>query len=121
MVRFCQDRNIPVLPGVSTPTEIQTALTYGIDTVKFFPAEAFGGCRTLRALCAPYPTLRFVPTGGITADNLASYLNLPQVSACGASWMASADLVASARFEEIRQRVAAALKIAQASGQGALK
>jgi 2-dehydro-3-deoxyphosphogluconate aldolase/(4S)-4-hydroxy-2-oxoglutarate aldolase len=111
MVRFCQDRKIPVLPGVSTPTEIQVALDHGVDIVKFFPAEAFGGCRTLRAIGAPYPTVRFVPTGGITADNLADYLCLPQVVACGASWMTSSSLVASARFEAIRQRIVAALEI----------
>jgi 2-dehydro-3-deoxyphosphogluconate aldolase/(4S)-4-hydroxy-2-oxoglutarate aldolase len=111
MVRFCHDRKIPVLPGVSTPTEIQAALDHGVDIVKFFPAEAFGGCRTLRAVSAPFPTVRFVPTGGITSDNLADYLNLPQVAACGASWVASASLVTAARFEAIRQRVVAALKI----------
>jgi len=110
---FCHDRGIPVLPGVSTPTEIQTALAHGVDTVKYFPAEAFGGFRTVRALSAPYPAVRFVPTGGITADNLAGYLELPQVAACGASWMVSADLIAAARFEEIRQRIVAALKIVE--------
>lgn len=113
MVGFCQDRNIPVLPGVSTPTEILTALAHGVDTVKFFPAEAFGGPRTVRALGGPYPAVRFVPTGGITADNLADYLKLPQVAACGASWVASADLVAAARFEEIRERIIKALKIVE--------
>lgn len=116
MVRYCLDQQIPVLPGVSTPTEIQTALSHGVETVKFFPAEAFGGCRTLKALGAPYPTVRFVPTGGITADNLAGYLQLPQVAACGASWVASGDLVASGRFENIRQRIVAALKIVDEVG-----
>ena len=111
MVRYCHDHNIPYLPGVSTPTEIQTALSHGIDTLKFFPAEAFGGCRTLKAVGAPYPSVRFVPTGGITADNLTGYLQLPQVAACGASWLVSEDLVAAGRFEDIRQRVVAALKI----------
>jgi 2-dehydro-3-deoxyphosphogluconate aldolase / (4S)-4-hydroxy-2-oxoglutarate aldolase len=111
MVRYCHDRHIPYLPGVSTPTEIQTALSQGVDTLKFFPAEAFGGCRTLKAVGAPYPAARFVPTGGITAGNLADYLQLPQVAACGASWLASEDLVAAGRFEDIRQRVMAALKI----------
>jgi 2-dehydro-3-deoxyphosphogluconate aldolase/(4S)-4-hydroxy-2-oxoglutarate aldolase len=117
MVRFCRDRKIPVLPGVSTPTEIQAALDHGVDIVKFFPAEAFGGCRTLRAVGAPFPTVRFVPTGGITADNLADYLQLPQVTACGASWMVSGKLVASARFEAIRERIVAALKIVEELGR----
>lgn len=118
MVRYCLDRQIPVLPGVSTPTEIQTALFHGVDTVKFFPAEAFGGCRTLKALGAPFPTVRFVPTGGIAADNLAGYLHLPQVAACGASWVVSGDLVTSGRFEDIRQRIVAALKIVDEVGAG---
>jgi len=121
IVGFCRERQIPVLPGVSTPTEIQAALAHGVDTMKYFPAEAFGGCRTLQAVSAPYPAVRFVPTGGITADNLAGYLKLPQVAACGASWVVSRDLVAADRFEEIRQRIVAALKIVEEVGRHAVQ
>ena len=94
-------------------------MRHGVDTLKFFPAEAFGGCRSLKALGAPYPRVRFVPTGGITADNLAGYLRLPQVAACGASWVVPGDLVAGGRFEAIRERVVAALKIVDEVGVGA--
>jgi 2-dehydro-3-deoxyphosphogluconate aldolase/(4S)-4-hydroxy-2-oxoglutarate aldolase len=116
IVQFCRDLQIPVLPGVSTPTDIQMALAHGLETVKFFPAEAFGGPRTLEAVSAPFPMMRFVPTGGITPDNLARYLQLPQVAACGASWLAPRDLLVAGRFDEIERRVAAAMAIVAATG-----
>ncbi len=90
VVRACQERGIPVIPGVATPTEIQMALQDGLTLVKFFPAEAIGGTRALSAMAAPFPELRFIPTGGISPDNLEDYLALPSVLAVGGSWMASA-------------------------------
>ena len=111
VVQYCRDLQIPVLTGVSTPTDILTALTHGLDTVKFFPAEAAGGLRTLQAVSAPFPMMRFVPTGGITVDNLAAYLQLPQVAACGGSWIVDRDLIASGKFDVIRQRIREALAI----------
>jgi 2-dehydro-3-deoxyphosphogluconate aldolase/(4S)-4-hydroxy-2-oxoglutarate aldolase len=95
VVRACQDRGIPVIPGVATPTEIQTALQDGITLVKFFPAEAIGGTRALSAMAAPFPMLRFIPTGGISPENLQDYLALPSVVAVGGSWMVSASLVSA--------------------------
>src|SRR5579864_6115304 len=79
VVERCQARGVVVYPGVATPTEIQMALEIGIDIVKFFPAEASGGVNTLTAIAAPFPTVRFIPTGGINARNLASYLALESV------------------------------------------
>ena len=96
VVRACQDRGIPVIPGVATPTEIQMALADGITLVKFFPAEAIGGITALSAMAAPFPMLRFIPTGGISAGNLERYLALPSVVAVGGSWMVPASLVARA-------------------------
>jgi 2-dehydro-3-deoxyphosphogluconate aldolase/(4S)-4-hydroxy-2-oxoglutarate aldolase len=111
MVQFCRDLRIPVLPGVCTPTDIQLALDYGLNQLKYFPAEAFGGVSTLTAVSSPYPEVRFMPTGGINADNLASYLRLPQVTACGGSWMVERKLIRERQFDEIRANIIAAAQI----------
>jgi 2-dehydro-3-deoxyphosphogluconate aldolase/(4S)-4-hydroxy-2-oxoglutarate aldolase len=101
VVDWCQERNVPVLPGVATPTEISMALARGLDLVKFFPAEAMGGVQMLRALSAPFAGVRFIPTGGITAANLPQYLALPNVAACGGSWMVKEDMISAGKFTEI--------------------
>jgi 2-dehydro-3-deoxyphosphogluconate aldolase/(4S)-4-hydroxy-2-oxoglutarate aldolase len=93
-----------VLPGTVTPTEIMAALDRGIKAVKFFPAEAYGGVATLKALSAPFADVRFMPTGGITAANLATYLALPAVLAVGGSWMVEGKLLADGRYDEVRRR-----------------
>ena len=84
---LCAERAIPYLPGCVTPTEIMAALERGISVVKFFPAEVYGGTKAIAAISAAFPGVRFVPTGGISADNLTDYLNTPSVLACGGSWM----------------------------------
>ena len=109
VVRACQDRGIPVIPGVATPTEIQTALQDGITLVKFFPAEAIGGTRALSAMAAPFPVLRFIPTGGISPENLQDYLALPSVVAVGGSWMVSASLVSAQNWADISRLAAEAV------------
>lgn len=101
VVDWCQEHHVPVLPGVATPTEINMALARGVRILKFFPAEEFGGVRMLKALYGPYPEVRFIPTGGIRAHNLAEYLALPNVAACGGSWMATSRMIAEGQFEEI--------------------
>jgi len=108
-------RGLPMIPGVCTPTEIEQALSHGVDVMKFFPAEAAGGVAYLRAVSAPYRNVRFVPTGGISASNLASYLVLPQVLACGGSWMVSKDLLARGDFEAIRRLASEAVSVAAAA------
>ena len=80
---------------------MEQALEFGIEVVKFFPAEALGGVKMLQALSGPYHQLRFVPTGGIGPDNLRAYLALPQVLACGGSWMVKSELISGGRFDEI--------------------
>jgi len=100
-VDWCQAHNVPVIPGVATPTEISMALARGLDLLKFFPAEAMGGVPTLRALSAPFASVRFVPTGGITAANLPQYLALPNVAACGGSWMVKESMISAGKFTEI--------------------
>jgi 2-dehydro-3-deoxyphosphogluconate aldolase / (4S)-4-hydroxy-2-oxoglutarate aldolase len=101
VVDWCQEHHVPVLPGVATPTEINMALARGVKILKFFPAEEFGGVRMLKALYGPYPEVRFIPTGGIRAHNLAEYLALPNVAACGGSWMATSRMIAEGQFAEI--------------------
>lgn len=100
-VRWCLDNNVPVLPGVATPTDIEQALDHGLTVVKYFPAEAFGGLKTLQAIAAPYGMMRFVPTGGISPDNLERYLAFPKVLACGGSWMVTKELLAGRQFDRI--------------------
>jgi 2-dehydro-3-deoxyphosphogluconate aldolase/(4S)-4-hydroxy-2-oxoglutarate aldolase len=109
VVRACQDRGIPVIPGVATPTEIQMALADGITLVKFFPAEAIGGTRALSAMAAPFPMLRFIPTGGISSGNLADYLALPSVMAVGGSWMVPASLVSKRKWADVSHLAAEAI------------
>jgi 2-dehydro-3-deoxyphosphogluconate aldolase/(4S)-4-hydroxy-2-oxoglutarate aldolase len=111
VVRHALDRGLPMLPGVCTPTEIEAALGLGIATLKFFPAEVAGGVPYLRAVCAPYRSVRFVPTGGIGPANLASYLALPQVLACGGSWIAPRDLLDAGDFEAIARLAAEAVAL----------
>lgn len=95
-------RGIPMLPGVCTPSEIEQALARGLHLVKLFPAAAMGGVAYLRALAGPYPMVRYVPTGGITAGDVAGYLALPSVVAVGGTWLAAGDLVAAGAWETIR-------------------
>ena len=111
VVEHCLKNKIPVLPGVATPTEIERAMEYGLDVLKFFPAEANGGVSYLRAISAPYKKIRFIPTGGIDESNLLSYLRLPTVLACGGSWMVKADTLANKRFDEVRTVSSNAVKI----------
>jgi 2-dehydro-3-deoxyphosphogluconate aldolase/(4S)-4-hydroxy-2-oxoglutarate aldolase len=108
-------RGLPMIPGVCTPTEIEQALSHGVDVLKFFPAEAAGGVAFLRAVSAPYKNVRFIPTGGVSASNLASYLALPQVLACGGSWMVSQGLLLRGDFEAIRRLTSEAVAVAAAA------
>ena len=107
VVRRCQDAGVPVVPGVATPSEIMLALDLGLDTVKFFPAEANGGLATIKALAAAFPQVRFMPTGGITVDTAPAYLAHPSVAAVGGSWMVAGDLLEAGRWDEVAARCAA--------------
>jgi 2-dehydro-3-deoxyphosphogluconate aldolase/(4S)-4-hydroxy-2-oxoglutarate aldolase len=102
LVEACLARDIPILPGVCTPSEIEVARGLGLNTVKFFPAEPIGGVPFLRALCGPYREVSFVPTGSITASVLPDYLALPQVLACGGSWMVKPEMLRAGEFDRVR-------------------
>ena len=106
------DAGMPVFPGVATPTDIQAALELGIDVVKFFPADVFGGVSAIKALAAPFTGVQFVPTGGVTAANLPAYLGHPAVLAVGGSWMVARGAIASQDWDGIASLVAAAVAIA---------
>ena len=111
VVGWCVENEVPVVPGVMTPTEITAATNGGLDLVKFFPAEAVGGIRTLQAMAAVFPKMEFIPTGGIDMSNLAHYLSLPMVTACGGSWVTPKDSIANGDFEHIERLAAAAMEI----------
>lgn len=117
VVDYCQAYDIPIYPGVCTPTEIEAALEKGLTTLKFFPAEAIGGVEALKAISGPYSFVRFIPTGGLKAASLQSYLALKNVVAIGGSWMAPRDWIAAGEFDRIRaeaeQTVVAIRKITE--------
>ncbi len=105
VVKRCQDHGVPITPGVATPSDIEVALGLGLSVVKFFPAEAVGGLKALKAMAAPYGMLRFIPTGGIDAGNINDYLAFPKVHACGGSWMVKTDMIAAGQFDRIETLV----------------
>jgi len=99
----CRSVGVPAIPGVCTPTEVDSALRSGAEALKFFPAEAMGGPPFLQALAGPFRGVPFIPTGGINASNVADYLRLPSVVACGGSWMVAPALLAEGRFDRIEK------------------
>lgn len=101
VVAYCLEKGVPVTPGCTSPSDMEQALELGLDVVKFFPAEQSGGLDYIKAVSAPYTTLKFMPTGGITADNVARYLAFDRIVACGGSWMVKADMIGSGDFEGI--------------------
>jgi 2-dehydro-3-deoxyphosphogluconate aldolase/(4S)-4-hydroxy-2-oxoglutarate aldolase len=112
VVDVCQKAEIPVFPGTYTPSDIQLALNLGLDVVKFFPASIAGGIPAIRAMASVFRTIRFMPTGGISVANLAEYLAVPSILACGGSWLTPADAVAAGQFEEITKLAKEAVEIA---------
>ena len=109
VVRRCQERKVPVFPGVATPTEIQMALDEGVDVVKFFPAESLGGIKALKAIGAPYSMVRFIPTGGISLAQLSDYLAFKSVVAVGGSFMVAPELLKTGNFAEVTRLSAEAV------------
>ncbi len=103
IVDYCIGKGIPVYPGTVTPSEVAQAVKRGLSVCKFFPAEQFGGVGTIKALAAPYTTVKFMPTGGVNLKNLRDYLSCDKIAACGGTWMVKGDLIKEGRFDEIRQ------------------
>lgn len=111
VVRHCQKKGYPVIPGVCTPTEVEAALSLGLKYLKFFPAEAAGGVNMIKSMSAPYTMVRFMPTGGVNIKNVADYLNCKAVYACGGSWMVPADKLAAGDFDTIKNLTAEAVEM----------
>ena len=103
VVKYCLSKGIPMVPGINNPTGIEAALSLGLDVVKFFPAEQSGGVAMIKAMAAPYTTVKFMPTGGVNAGNICDYLAFDKIIACGGSWMVKKDLVAAGKFDEIKR------------------
>jgi 2-dehydro-3-deoxyphosphogluconate aldolase / (4S)-4-hydroxy-2-oxoglutarate aldolase len=114
VVERCRERGLPAVPGVASASEIMAALAAGLSLVKLFPAEASGGLALVRALHAPFPDVRFIPTGGLTEENAPAYLRLPYVAAIGGSWMVAPSLIAAGDFDAITRLTATALAAARA-------
>ncbi|MBR5896904.1 MAG: bifunctional 4-hydroxy-2-oxoglutarate aldolase/2-dehydro-3-deoxy-phosphogluconate aldolase [Lachnospiraceae bacterium] len=111
IVKHCLEKGVPMVPGINNPTGIEAALELGLDTVKFFPAEASGGIEMIKAMAAPYTAVKFMPTGGINAKNICDYLAFDKIIACGGSWMVKKDLVAAGKFDEIRALTEEAVRL----------
>jgi 2-dehydro-3-deoxyphosphogluconate aldolase/(4S)-4-hydroxy-2-oxoglutarate aldolase len=116
VVQAAMDEGLPIVPGINNPTGVEQAMSFGLSAVKFFPAEPSGGVNFLKALSGPYPGMRYVPTGGISTTNLASYLALPAVLACGGSWMVDPKLIREGRYDAIAKLTAEAVAMAQLAG-----
>ncbi len=111
VVSYCIERSIPVIPGCITPSEIEQALELGLRTLKFFPAEAAGGLPMIKAMCAPYVGVNFMPTGGINAQNVKEYLAYNRIVACGGSWMVKDSLIKAGDFAKIEELTREAVEI----------
>ena len=112
VVSRCIEIGLPIFPGVCTPTEVEAAMEMGLEYLKFFPAEAAGGVKMLKALAGPYAHLRFMPTGGVTTGNLADYLGCPNVFACGGTWIVPAKELSEGRFDKIEELAREAAELA---------
>ena len=115
VVAVARERGGPVYPGIFTPGELQRAFNLGLETVKFFPASIAGGVPALKALSSVFRTMRFMPTGGVSADNLADYLAVPAVLACGGSWLTPASAIEAGDYDQVTTLAREALQIAARS------
>ncbi len=111
IVKYCVDKGILITPGTANPSDVEQALEQGLEVVKFFPAEQAGGLKMIKAMAAPYTTVKFMPTGGINANNVRDYLAYDRIIACGGSWMVKGDLVKAGNFEKITELVKEAVAI----------
>ena len=103
LVAYAQKKNIPIFPGCTTASEYHQALKFGLELIKFFPAEQSGGLAKIKALSAPFPMFKVMPTGGISLKNLKDYLSCPVIAACGGSYMVTADLIDNQKWDEITE------------------
>lgn len=115
IVKYCVERNILITPGCANPSDIEQALEYGLEIVKFFPAEPAGGLKMIKAMAAPYVGVKFMPTGGINQTNVREYLAYDRILACGGSWMVKGSLVDAGEFDKIKELTQEAVEIVKES------
>ena len=115
VVKHCVDKGVLITPGCSCPSDIEQALEFGLDVVKFFPAEPNGGLKMIKALAAPYNMVKFMPTGGINAANVRDYLAYDRIVACGGSWMVKGDMLKAGDFQKITALAKEAAEIVKES------
>ena len=118
LVAYAQERNIPIYPGCTTPTDYHAALKFGLEVSKFFPAEQSGGLAKIKAMSAPFPQFKVMPTGGISLKNLSDYIAAPVIAACGGSYMVTADLIEGQKWEEITKLCKKSRDIVEATRLG---
>jgi len=111
VTEYCAGHRLPIFPGVCTPSELMWLLEYGLDVAKFFPAAQYGGLGTIKALSAPFPQMKFMPTGGVSETNILEYLSHPKIIACGGSWMVRKDLLDNGQFDEVEALTAKAVSL----------
>lgn len=115
IVDYCIAKNIVVVPGCITPSEVAQGVKRGLEVLKFFPAEQAGGVAMIKAMAAPYTDIRFMPTGGINASNIGDYLAFPKIVACGGSWMVKADLINAGQYDRITELTKEAVEMVKAA------
>ena len=119
IVKYCQSKSLPIYPGCTTPTDYHTAYRLGLEVLKFFPAEQSGGLAKIKAMSAPFPMFKVMPTGGISLKNLAEYIKSPVICACGGSYMVTADLIDNNKWDEITELCKKSVEIVkEARGNG---
>lgn len=118
IVAYCQKVGIQIFPGCTTPTDYHTAYKFGLEVLKFFPAEQSGGIAKIKAMSAPFPMFKIMPTGGISLKNLADYVKNPVIAACGGSYMVTADLIDNGKWDEITELCKQSVEIVKAARNG---
>ena len=118
IVTYCQSKNVPIYPGCTTPTDYHAAYKLGLEVLKFFPAEQSGGLAKIKAMAAPFPMFKVMPTGGISLKNLAEYIKAPVICACGGSYMVTADLIDNNRWDEITELCRKSVEIVKEARNG---
>lgn len=113
IVEYCVNKNLTIIPGCANPSDVEQALKYHLEVVKFFPAEALGGLKLIKAMSAPYKNVRFMPTGGINPNNVKEYLDFKAIIACGGTWMVPKDAVENKEFDKIEKLTKEAVEAIQ--------
>lgn len=111
IIEFAKEKGIAVFPGACTPTEVMIAMEYDLPVVKFFPAKQYGGLNTIKALSGPFPTVKFMPTGGVSSENIMEFLAYDKIAACGGSWMVNETYIKEQNFQKIKEITEAAVQL----------